>query len=275
MSPLPRRTLLALPALAAACAAPFPPPPEGAARDARALLDAAADAHGAAGLRTTRAIRVGYAGQWRPIVARLQPDLVDAPHRGTSEEDLVPAERLIDQRHTGPGGAKQVRRHMGDHTQGDVAVAFDGLPSQDLRARAAAALVADAYALFLLGPMLLAGAWTADRTLALALGDPAAIEVGGLTHDCDVLRVALRPGLGLSEADQLMLFIDRAERRMRRVRFSLEGLDSTRGAIAEVDTWGHLAAGGMRLPTRFHERLLRPAPLPVHDWAMTHVTVTV
>jgi hypothetical protein len=60
---------------------------------------------------------------------------------------------------------------------------------------------------------------------------------------------------------------------MRRARFSVEGLDSTRGAIAEVDTFGHIALFGVHWPTRFQERLLRPLPLPVHDWRMTGLDV--
>jgi hypothetical protein len=31
--------------------------------------------------------------------------------------------------------------------------------------------------------------------------------------------------------------------------------------------------GGVRWPTQFHERLLRPVPIPVHDWHMTGLDV--
>ena len=92
-------------------------------------------------------------------------------------------------------------------------------------------------------------------------------------YACDVLRVHLQPGLGLSDADELALYIDRDERLMRRVRFTLNGLDSTQGAVAEVDTGDHVALHGVRWPTRFHERLLRPFPLPVHDWRLTGLDV--
>ena len=66
----------------------------------------------------------------------------------------------------------------------------------------------------------------------------------------------------------MALFIDGDERLMRRVRFTLNGLDSTQGAVAEVDCWDHRTIQGVRWPSRFHERLLRPLPLPVHDWAL-------
>lgn len=99
------------------------------------------------------------------------------------------------------------------------------------------------------------------------------IMLDGRAHECDVLRVRMAPGLGFSGSDRLALFIDRAERLMRRVRFSLDGLDSTRGAVAEVDTFDHAALHGVRWPTRFHERLLRPLPLTVHDWRLTGLDV--
>ena len=65
----------------------------------------------------------------------------------------------------------------------------------------------------------------------------------------------------------------RWHRLMRRVRFSLDGLTSTQGAIAEVETFDHVSLHGVRWPTRFYERLLRPLPLPVHDWRLTGLDV--
>ena len=44
-------------------------------------------------------------------------------------------------------------------------------------------------------------------------------------------------------------------------------------AVAEVDTFDHAALHGVRWPTRFHERLLRPLPLTVHDWRLTGLDV--
>ena len=136
-------------------------------------------------------------------------------------------------------------------------------------------MVADGYSLFLLGPMLLARRWAAERSLVLVIGQAGTerITVAGSDHACDVLRVSMAPGLGFSGRDELALFIDRDERLMRRVRFSLNGLDSTQGAVAEVDTSEHTMLHGVRWPARFHERLLRPFPLPVHDWRLTGLDV--
>ncbi len=271
-----RRTLLAAPLAAAlqGCAAPFAPLPGDATEaDARALLAESAAAHGAAALFSMGDISVSYAGQWRGLVGALQPDLVDAGFRGRSQERWLLRERVVGQAHAGPDGGKQVVRRMGQGGEGDVRVWFNGIPSQDADKRAAAALVVDGYGLFLLGPMLLAGQWMEDRSLVMALAGRERLGLDGHDEECDVLRVRLTPGLGLSAQDDLALYVSRADRLMRRVRFSLNGLDSTRGAVAEVDTLEPTSLRGVRWPTRFHERLLRPVPLPVHDWRLTGLDV--
>jgi len=279
MPPVTRRHvlagLLAAPALPLlqGCAAPLLPLGTTASTpEAQALLASSAAAHGAAALAGIGDVSVSYAGRWRALMGRLQPDLVDAGFRGGSEERLLLREQLVAQGHAGPDGRKQVLREAVAGGQGRVRVWVNGQETADVQRRAAAALVADGYSLFLLGPMLLARPGN-GRTLVMALSGTARIEVDGQAHECDVLRVDAAPGLGFSPGDQLALYIDRRERLMRRVGFTLEGLDGTRNALAEVDAWGHLPLHGVRWPTRFHERLLRPAPLPVHDWRMTGLDV--
>ena len=271
-----RRALLAgLPALSAlaGCAAPLPPVSAAStSSDAQALLGRAAAAHGLTALAAISDVSVSYAGAWHALVNRLQPALVDAGFRGRSEERLLlhdPAGVLVAQHYAGPDGSKQVVRQMMRGAQGSVRVWFNDTPEQDGDKLAAAALVADGYSLFLLGPMLLAGPWMAERNLVMQVAAAEPVEQGGQHYDCDVLRVRLSPGLGLSESDELALFIDRDAGLMRKVRFTLNGLASTRGAIAEVDTLDHRTMQAVAWPTRFHERLLRPVPLPVHDWQMT------
>lgn len=61
---------------------------------------------------------------------------------------------------------------------------------------------------------------------------------------------------------------------MRRVRFTLEGLETTRGAVAEVDVWDYVDVQGVKWPTQFYERLRKPIPLlPVHRWRLTGLDV--
>lgn len=274
--PISRRLMLAALALPAlqGCATPLPPVASAATTDeAQALLAASAAAHGLPALSRLRDVSVSYAGEWRALVGSLQPALVDAGFRGRSEERLLLTSGLVAQAHAGPKGRKQVVRRIAPGAQGDVQVWFNGEAAHDDERRDAAALVADGYSLFLLGPMLLAQRWAAERALVMERAGVERLTQDGREHECDVLRVRVTPGLGLSEADRLELFIDREERLMRRVRFTLDGLEGTRGAIAEVETMDHVTLHGVRWPTRFHERLLRPLPLPVHDWRLTGLDV--
>jgi hypothetical protein len=272
-----RRLLLASMALPAlpllpGCAAPLPVSMTPATTPAaRALLAESAAAHGLAALEALTDVNLRYVGEWRPLIGRLQPALADPGFRGGSEERLLLREGLIAQAHTGPSGRKQVVRRPGTSagSPGDVRVWFNGEEARDDDRRHAAALVVDGYSLFLFGPMLLAQRWSAERSIVMELAGTERVN----EHDCDVLRVRLAPGLGFAASEQLALFIDRKERLMRRVRFTLDGLASTAGAIAEVETFDHVTLHGVRWPTRFYERLLRPLPLPVHDWRMTGLDV--
>ena len=268
---LTRRAALGALALStlAGCAATLPPLAGPVMTEAaRALLERSAEAHGLAAFRAIADLSLRYEGEWAPIINRLQPVLVDEGFRGASEERLLPRQGLVAQAHAGPSGAKQVVRRAVAGEAG-AAVWFNGTPAETADQRAAAALVADGYLLFLLGPMCLTGGWAQPRSLAGAVGDAETIEVHGARWDCDVIRLDVSPGLGFAPSDRLALYIDRGEGLMRRVRFSLDGLRSTRGAVAEVDASGHIGRFGVRWPTRFHERLLRPLPLPVHDWRLT------
>lgn len=258
------------------CAAPLPPmTARSTTLDAESLLAASAAAHGVDALLGIGDIAVSYEGEWRALVGRLQPALVDAGFRRRSQERLLLRDRIVAQSHTGPDGLKHVVRRSGatPGAQGDVRVWYNGGETQDANRRDATALVVDGYSLFLLGPMLLARHWASERSLTMTVADAEPVVQDDRTFDCDVLRIHAAPGLGLSEADEMAVFIDRNERLMRKVRFSLNGLVSTRGAVAEVDTFDHVTMHGVRWPTRFHERLLRPLPLPVHDWRMTGLDV--
>ena len=268
---LTRRGALLGPLALGACASPLPGLPVPASTpEARALLEESAAAHGLGAFRRIRDVSVSYAGRWAPVIDRLQPALVDRGFRGGSEERLLPGQAIVAQAHAGPAGRKQVvRRRTAGQPTGEVALWFDGIPSADAERRAAAALVADGYALFLLGPMLLAGGWGVPPLAILGRDPDEVIAVGGRRWPCAVLRGRMIPGLGFSGAERIALFIDREAGLMRRVRFGLEGMEGTRGAVAEVDAWGHVERQGVRWPTRFHERLLRPLPLAVHDWWLT------
>lgn len=231
---------------------------------AQSLLDDSASAHGIAAFKGLHDMSVSYEGSWRALIERLQPVLIDPGFRGRSEERLLPRDGVIAQAYTGPAGRKFVVRRPSAHALGEVRVWFNGEEALDSERRAAAALVADAYRLILLGPMLLA-----ERNVVLELGGVERVN----DVPCDVLRIQLAPGLGHANFDQAAFFIDRQERLLRRLRFSLEGLESTKGTVHEVDMFDHMALHGMRLPTRFAEMRVHPTLLPVRDWRLVGLDV--
>ena len=119
--------------------------------------------------------------------------------------------------------------------------------------------------MFLTGPF-----YFLDNNLSLEMAESEDVE----GRACDTLLAVRRPGHGMSAEDRYLLFIDRENHLLRRVRFTMEGLDSTKGAIAEVDFFDHQTIAGVTWPTRFFERLRKPIPnLPVHDWQMTGLDV--
>ena len=234
---------------------------------AAARLRESAEAHGWAAYRTLTDINVSYDGQWRPLIGRIQRELVDAGFRGPSEERIMPAEGAVGQAYRGPLGRKQVgwrRNRVRLSSIGEVAVWFNGVPSTEPAALQTAALVAEGYALFLLGPL-----WLAERDLPMQLAGTERVD-GRL---CDVVNVWLSPGLGLVGNDRLAVFIDRADHITRRIRFTLEGFEGTRGAVAEVDMFDHARRFGVLWPMRSYERLVHPLSLPVHDWHVTGLDV--
>lgn len=237
------------------------------AEAARTVLDESAAAHGAKALAQVNDISVRYVGRWRAVVGKLQPTLIDSGFRGVSEERLLFPDLLVSQSHVGPSGRKHVTRRAAGGRD-DAHVWFNGEETKDPERLAAAALVVDGYSVFLLGPMILAGPWAAERQLAMELGGVERLTRDARRYDCDVVNVRVSPGLGFSNADQLALYIDRDERLLRRMRFTLNGLESTRGAVADVDLDDYMVRFGIAWPTRFYERLLRPLPLPVHNWTL-------
>jgi hypothetical protein len=274
-----RRTWLAaltLPWLVGACSTPLPlGPSPGADADAADAADAiarlrdSARAHGLDAYRQLTDINVAYNGEWRPLIDRVQPEVVDAGFRGSSEERLLPRSGLVAQAYTGPKGRKQVvwRRGppagRGDEL-GDVAVWLNGVRSSEPAVQDAAALVAEAYGLFLLGPL-----WLADRGLPVRRGGSERVD----GRMCDIVDVWLRPGLGRVARDRVALCIGRTDGLVHRMRFTLEGFANTRGAVAEVDTFEHERRFGIVWPMRSYERVVHPIALPAHDWRITGLDV--
>ncbi len=266
-----RRALLSaftLPWLVGGCGSPLPlvKAPAGDA-DADSRLRDSALAHGLDAYGKLNDINVSYSGEWRPLVNRIQPEVVDAGFRGSSQERLMPRAGIVAQAYTGPMGRKQVVWRRGGGTRdelGEVAVWINGLRKDDGAAESAAALVAEGYGLFLLGPL-----WLVDRGLRMQVGGTERVD----GRICDVIDVWLSPGLGRVATDRVALCIDRNESFVRRMRFTLEGFVNTKGAVAEVDTFEHERRFGVVWPMRSFERIVHPLSLPAHDWRVTGLDV--
>ena len=258
----------ALPWLAG-CSTPLPLNTSApASADGAARLLASAQAHGLAAYRNLTDINVSYGGQWRPLINRVQPEVVDAGYRGAAQDRLLPALGVVAQSHTGELGRKHVfwqRPGPGlAAVPGEVGVWFNGVASTSEPLRTAAAVVAECYGLFLLGPL-----WLADRGLPAWLDGTERVD-GRL---CDVLHLWLRPGLGPVPADRVTLCIDRADDTTRRMRFTLEGFAGTRGAVAQTDTFEHQRRFGVLWPMRLFESVVHPLYLPAHDWFVSGLDV--
>lgn len=245
-----------------ACSTPLPlskQAPGDAA--AAALLQESAQAHGLDAYRLINDINVAYGGQWRPIIHRVQPDVVDIGYRGPSQERLMPKLGINAQAYTGPKGRKQV---FWQRNPAQASIWYDGQLSSSEPLTRAAALVADIYGFFLLGPL-----WVADRGLPWSSAGTERVD-GRL---CDVVESAITPGFGFSARDRVALCIDRADRITRRTRFTLEGFAGTQGAVAETDTFDYERRFGVMWPMRSYEEVVHPIRLPAHDWFITGLDV--
>jgi hypothetical protein len=242
----------------------------------RRLLQSA-EVHGLEAYKSITDINIAYDGQWRPLINRIQPEVVDAGFRGSSQERLMPGLGLNAQRYLGPQGRKFVswQRGLDRSADGQVDVWFNGQPSSDKAMLTAAALVAEVYGLFLLGPLWLMDTTSRGmraptrRVVALQLTDTENVD-GDI---CDVLQAWMSPGWGLSTIDRVALCISRADHITKRMRFTLEGFAGTRGAVAETDTYDHQQRFGVLWPMRSFERVVHPIPVPAHDWRITGLDV--
>ncbi len=226
------------------------------------LLRACARAHGEEAWKGVRDISVSYEGQWYGLVARLQPELVDERYRKQSQERILPGVPLVAQQHRGPGGDKFVLR-QGSQIQ----VRYDSAATApaDADRVAASALVADTYRMFLTAPFVFLG-----ESAAPAMSEPQWLD----GRRMQVVVVRCQPGLGWDGDDRIALFIDDESFVLRRVRFTIDALPSTKGAVVEIDLDGHRRIDGVLWPTQFFERIRTPVPmLPAHRWWMTGLDI--
>jgi hypothetical protein len=224
--------------------------------EAVALLDAAQRAQGNTAFKKVHDVSVSYEGKWASIGPRFQPVLVDKSFRGSSEERLIlGGKTMIAQQHKAASGVKRVVR-----APGSVAVSYNDSISNIKEKSDAAALVADAYTMFLLGPHYF-------HRAGVTVTNAGQGKVDGVF--CDQVMTVLRPGFGVAKEDRVLLSIDQADKRLLRVRMTLNGLESTKGAEVDVTFREFRRIGGVLWPTDFDERIRVPFDLHAHHWRMT------
>jgi hypothetical protein len=256
-------TGLAAVSLLASCSSlPRPGPDAGPAvpGDPIALLRQSARAHGDPWKNYQR-VEVAYTGEWSALATRLQPVLTDPGFRKDSVETYQPRLAKVRQFHSGPDGSKEVRREGRT-----VEVRYHGTPTTGGgEVRDAAALVADAYTVFLFG-----SSWLAEHGRGLRLMGERDLD----GKRCQLVAGRLAPGFGVAERDDFIAWIEPESHLLKRFQFSLNGLASTRGADVDVvfsDFW--LAADGSIWPGRFIERIQRPVKAKAHEWRMTALSL--
>ncbi len=224
-----------------------------------ALVESSKVAHGGKAFARVRDLSVRYEGQWGALGPRFQPVLADTGYRRSSEERLLVSARIIAQEHSGPSGRKLVVR-----SPAQVDVAYNGTVIDDQDQKRAAALVADAYQMFLLGPFYF-------NRPGVTLSSQGSAMVNRVL--CDRILAVLQPGFGFAGEDRVLLFIDRSSKRLVRVRMTLNGLESTQGAEVDVTFGDHRRIGGILWATDFDERIRLPFDLHAHHWKMTGLEI--
>lgn len=247
--------------LLAGCAHDFPRPDRSApsSQTGAELFAATLRGHGGDHLHRLEDVNVGLAGDWKFLITRIQPLVTDHKYRVRSQERLLPGQGVYAVRYEGPAGAKSVFR-----SPREIAVGYDGVPTDDQDVLASTALTADAFYLFLLGP------------LALAEQEPKFIRLEDVREDGRTYQrvyAELTPGFGYSKRDELVLWIDPETSYVFRVEITLEGYETTRGAHVDVTYLDYELRDGFVFPSRFLERVRAPIAINAHEWHLTGLDI--
>jgi len=206
-------------------------------------------------------VEVAYAGEWTRIVQKLQPELVNAEYRQSSKEIYFPRLNRVEQAHTGADGTKTVLRTP---EKVEVRLPLHRQPTEV--EKDAAALVADAYTMFTFGADYLLARGSDWRIRPVMQRQ----EIEG--DPCTLVFGTLKPGVGRSGEDKVIAWISQRDHRLRRVQFTLNGLESTAGADVDV-TFSDFQRGpqGTEWPSHFLETVRRPLTVKAHEWRMTEL----
>jgi hypothetical protein len=231
--------------------------------EAQALLTETQNAHGKEAFSKINDIAVSYDGVWPFLITKIQPKITDPQFRKTSQDRMLLREGAVVQFHQGSGGGKFVWRES-DKQPVKVSVTYNGKLDTDIAMRDASHLVLEAYQLFLMP------AFYIQRAAWLELGKTEYID--GASYE--TLIAVMRPGFGNALEDRTMLYIDPKTKLVKRVRLTLEGTATTKGAFVETTYLAYKTIEGVVWPTQFYEALVSPFPgLPAHDFWLTGLDI--
>lgn len=215
--------------------------------------------HGGAHLASLNDVNVAVDGDWYYLITKIQPDVTDENYRQQSEERILLAPSAYAALYNGEAGTKRVLR-----TQDSIEVEYNDEESLDSRKQQATALTADAFYMFVLGPLALSekvSNW--QRLEDGTAGGKSYFRING----------ELQPGIGFSDSDFITLWIDKQTDLTFRLHITLEGFESTKGAHVDTTFLNYTNIGKFTLPTHFFERVLGPIRLNAHEWWYTGIDI--
>lgn len=246
-----------------ACASKFPNPSVDSLQDkqlsASQIFERTFNVHGGGSLDQLNDVNLSLSGEWKRLIKRIQPLVTDFNYRVNSQERLFPNSGGYVALYTGPGGTKKVVR-----SPSSLEVYYNGEPSNDPEVLSSTALTADAFHLFLLGPLALKE-WQSEFT-----------RLTDITYkDQTYYRLHLyrNPGFGYSKQDQVVLWIDTVSERTKIIQITLEGHSTTKGAHVEVEFLDYIQQGDYLFPSNFFERVNAPLSVDAHAWHLTGLDI--
>ena len=254
------KTLLffAISFLTISCASHFPRPTQNCCVastekiSATEIFTRSFNAHGGKNLSYINDVSMSLNGDWPFMITRLQPLVTDSKFRVRSNEVIFPNSQKYIAAYRGPSGTKGVIRDPKS-----IAVTYNREFVDDKDITAASAMTADAFFIFSLGP--LAFPEYKDKFVRLS---------NKKENGREYYRIYLskNPGIGFSERDEVVLWIDTDTFLTERVHITLEGFRTTKGAHANVTYREYKEVSGFTFPSRLHERVRGPIRLNVHTW---------
>jgi len=237
------------------CAQSFPRPDGSCCIDdlsGNAIFEKSFIAHGGQHLKSLKDLSMEIDGDWKYLITRIQPLVTDSGYRVSSREVVFPELNTYHASFDGPLGNKWVLRGP-DYTE----VYYNGEPSDDIDILQSTALTADSFFIFSLGPM---GLPHLDGNFVRL---PDAFERGRKYFR---IYTEMVPGIGESERDEIVLWIDPTTWLTWRVHITLEGYATTKGAHVDVTFEQYVKHDKYIFPSVFFERVLGPISIDAHEW---------